>query len=1277
MTPAHPPSRPDTPLPQAEAPHFAVRRSAVLRFATRRFEFCRFALPLLLALLAAAPLWGPGVINTRGGGDSPFLLVRTMEMAEILSRGVFPPRWMSHAAYDLGYPFFNHYASLPTFISAGLTVLGINVLSAIQATQTLGFILAALTMRRWATRIFRSETARTVAVAAYTFAPFHLVNVYVRGDSLSELYAFVWFPLILWALDRAAERPTAGRALAGGLAYSALILTHNVSALIFSPFALLYAFAALRRHRAGACEGETAVLPDMPPPEDSHPAASARQASVPSHRHTTLRVAAILVPLVVGFLLTAWFWLPAVVETRYGQMGPAFTEGYFHYSNHFRGLNLVQRTLAFDYSVAGTVEGAGPFAMGLVQALFAGIGAVVILARLARLTRTTPIRDLPVWSIAHLVALLVSTLMITPLSTPLWEHLPLLALTQFPWRFLSVQALFTATVTGAIVERDHRAPGLSGEGEEAAGQPAPGRGEGVRWALAAVAVTLSVIAALLALQPERLRIAPSDVTWERLGLYEAFTGNIGTTIRYEYLPADVVPRLYMSESVLDGVGSLRAAGEGLRAGRLVRRTPVRQTWEVEIDAVLTSVAFPLNWWPGWRATVDDAQVPSYAMEGSGRLTVDLPPGNHTVTLRLRPTPLQASATALSLISALVIGVGAFALQGFGELKGHPPIRHRALGYHEVSAHRTPRLPERVGAIAVVLGAALIGPLLLQRAPQGRATFFDFEQMPYPHRGPVAFADGVLDSVDPSTSIGRPGDSLVVRLAWDKLPSAGQMLTLKVVSPAEPRHGVDYAVAQTSAALETAQNLELSLPEDLARGLYLLQLGLADADGNEIPARTPGGRSVGRLYVGWLRVPEGPPLEEGDAIAQFEDIALLALETEHQPGSLRLKLTWALDPAGGTGGTPRNWRLSLRILDLDGRQLAQQDLQPGYGYLPTTLWQPRERVVDYAVVPLPEGLAPGDYVLRVVTYLQATMRGGGEADLPLRLDAPTLFDLRDACCELDRRGATILCGSDEIALLSLDRPDSLAEGAPLHLSAEWNALLQPTEDLQASWTVIDPSGDDVAVTTGPLAVGSATSDWPRHTWVRSPVTLDLPQRLDAGTYTLDLMLMGERSGTIDCRHTATFSVTPRPRAFTAPDIDHPERATFGETLELLGYDLVTPQRRSDGDRRVTLTLWWQARETPVRDYKRFVHLYDPTTEAVLTQDDAMPRDWTYPTTLWVAGEVVSETVTLDLTGIVEGTYRLGLGWYDPETLDRLPAKASDSAVVASDRVTLKEPVRVPR
>ena len=47
---------------------------------------------LILALLVAAQVWGPGIVNTRAGGDSPFLLWRTQQIAVNLRAGVFPVR---------------------------------------------------------------------------------------------------------------------------------------------------------------------------------------------------------------------------------------------------------------------------------------------------------------------------------------------------------------------------------------------------------------------------------------------------------------------------------------------------------------------------------------------------------------------------------------------------------------------------------------------------------------------------------------------------------------------------------------------------------------------------------------------------------------------------------------------------------------------------------------------------------------------------------------------------------------------------------------------------------------------------------------------------------------------------------------------------------------------------------------------------------------------------------------------------------------------------------
>ncbi len=1312
----------------------------ISRFTFHVSRFISNTLPLaciLLALIAAAPLWGPGMVNTRGGGDSPFLLQRTLDMAENLQHGIFPPRWMAHAAYDLGYPMFNHYAALPYYFSGGLTALGVSPIVAIQATQTLGFVLAALAMALWARRVYRSQAAVMLSVAAYTFAPFHLVNVYVRGDSLSEFYAFVCYPLILWSLDRLAERPTRQRIVIAALTYGALILTHNVSALIFAPFALLYAAARvsesanlrsseaanqesrIRNQESANCEFHVSRFTFHVSRFTLH--VSRFISNIP------LLISRLLLPFLLAFLLTAWFWAPAILETKYGQMGTEFTEGYFHYSQHFRGWNLVQPSLAFNYNVAIRTEDAGPFAMGLTQAGLAAVGAIILGLSIAQSragkwqTAVAPSQQVNksanhvsrfTFQIQNptflfiLFGLFLSTFMITRFSRPLWDHLPLLEMTQFPWRFLSVQALFTAIATGAIGARHPRMGHEYTNGESASQRVSGAASQRVNGSAsqrvsgaagqrvngsASQRITnyelritnyesqitnhvshppstftfhvsrftfhvsrftfhvslLLIAAALFSLRPERLLIDDADVTRENLLFYETFTGNIGTTIRYEYLPRDVNPRLYISESVVEGQG--RAIGDGAPVdAALLQRTPNRQTWQATL-AQEAPVTFPLNWWPGWQAKVDGADAAAYPMPGSGRLTVNLPAGEHTITLTLRNTLLRTAANVVSVLTIAILVILDFRFWILGQRRLPLTLRH--------SPFATRRELVRHSLFVIcILALCLILPLSLHGKEPSPAAFFDFHSSPYPHAGPVKFDAGQLQTVTQSATTARPGDSLTITHTWTLAAGAAPVTgTLRLVSPAEPRHGIVVTLAETPFTLTRsgAYPTALRLPDDLTRGLYLIEL-------------KPDGAQPSAIYVGAVRIPRGPARRtDAPVLAEFRDLTLHEIvATQADATTLHLTLAWS------TSGTPRNWSLSLRVLDAAGRQIVQQDQEShGYGYLPATLWAPGELVTDHAVLSLPPGLAPGDYTLRIITYLRATGKGGGEVDIPIRLTTPTRYNLQE------HPEATILCETAGVVLLGVEAPETIVEGQPLDFYAQWNAISAPTGALTATWALLAPDAAEIATTSGALAAGSSTETWPQHTWVRAPIHLDLPLTLPTGDkyrgdkyrgdkYRLQVTLEGGAGSPTSCELPFMLPLTARLRAFAAPDLSHAQAAAFGDALKMLGYDLAQEQDT------LTLTLWWQAIAAPGRDYKRFIHVYAPATETIVAQDDAMPRTWTYPTSLWVAGEVVSETVTLDMSAVPKGQYRVAVGWYDPEHPDtRLPARDANGQPSPLDRIIL--------
>jgi hypothetical protein len=88
----------------------------------------------------------------------------------------------------------------------------------------------------------------------------------------------------------------------------------------------------------------------------------------------------------------------------------------------------------------------------------------------------------------------------------------------------------------------------------------------------------------------------------------------------------------------------------------------------------------------------------------------------------------------------------------------------------------------------------------------------------------------------------------------------------------------------------------------------------------------------------------------------------------------------------------------------------------------------------------------------------------------------------------------------------------------------------------------------------------------------------------------------------------------------------------------------------------------------------VHLFDPTTETIVAQEDVLAGGADYPTTRWVPEEVVSDHIGLRIEHVPDGSYTLALGLYHAEA--RLPIEAPPGFTVSADRLLLNEPIRVP-
>lgn len=79
--------------------------------------------------------------------------------------------------------------------------------------------------------------------------------------------------------------------------------------------------------------------------------------------------------------------------------------------------------------------------------------------------------------------------------------------------------------------------------------------------------------------------------------------------------------------------------------------------------------------------------------------------------------------------------------------------------------------------------------------------------------------------------------------------------------------------------------------------------------------------------------------------------------------------------------------------------------------------------------------------------------------------------------------------------------------------------------------------------------------------------------------------------------------------------------------------------------------------------------------MVTQQDAVPRQWAYPTNWWEAGEVMSDEIALSLADAPAGRYRIALGVCDPDTLERLPVKTTENTPLG-DQLDLEQYTFIP-
>ena len=361
--------------------------------AAPRFDLT-WILVVLLAVPAIAPLTYPGFFQTHGG-FLPALNAAHPAEAPDWGRAADPVRGEGKLPYLLAWPFFQLSGSGVTAVKWG---------------YGLAFLLAAAGVYLW-TRRWLGARGGLLAAVVYTYVPWHLSAVYVRG-AYAEAWLWALWPLVLWAVDGLSGRRRWVTALVG-----------------------LVVLGAAFWSQAGL---------------------------------TTCFFLGICVALFWQRRTLRWGWVALVAMVAVAvYVGFRSPQPHVNLADHFLyPFQLLSPAWGFGVSVPGWADGLS-FQLGLA-AVGLGAAAVMLKAAPKQAEATTAgeteelgetARDAASFGRAFWawVAVLAGIVLLTlTLAAPVWRAIGLDELLAYPWQLLALAGLPLAFLAGSMIRLDRR-----------------------------------------------------------------------------------------------------------------------------------------------------------------------------------------------------------------------------------------------------------------------------------------------------------------------------------------------------------------------------------------------------------------------------------------------------------------------------------------------------------------------------------------------------------------------------------------------------------------------------------------------------------------------------------------------------------------------------------------------------------------------------------------------------------------------------------------------------
>ena len=235
---------------------------------------------------------------------------------------------------------------------------------------------------------------------------------------------------------------------------------------------------------------------------------------------------------------------------------------------------------------------------------------------------------------------------------------------------------------------------------------------------------------------------------------------------------------------------------------------------------------------------------------------------------------------------------------------------------------------------------------------------------------------------------------------------------------------------------------------------------------------------------------------------------------------------------------------------------------------------------------------------------------------------------------------------------------LADEQPVRVWLSWSLAERPTSEIAVEVSIVDRIGRPVG--TGTRMID--TSAWHPGEFFTCH-TLVTRQGLVPGAYALRVSV-SDAWGAIMGTSTVGRLRVPLNMPAALPGDAQVSTAVFltpDGNIRLRGYR-VLPR-----DHTLFVDLFWQAGDPPGGDYTVVIRLMDDDG-TVWAEVEGRPRQDSYPTDIWSAGEFVPDGYTLEIPGDVPvGTHTLAVSWRPTDGDELLPVAYRETDFVALARI----------